>query len=58
MLGLPDDDKSDDIFDFYRYDNKYGWLPVKKDLGYIWGHIIGTLVPVIILGYTLWMLLL
>ena len=50
ILDLPDEDKSDDIFDFWRYDNDNGWIPVKKDKGYIWGHILGTLIPIIAIG--------
>ena len=34
------DDKSDDYFDFFRYDNDRGWIPVKKDKAYIVGHIL------------------
>jgi hypothetical protein len=57
FFGLPDDDTSDDIYTFWRYDNDRGWIRVKKDLGYNWGHIVGTLMPILTVAGLLWWLL-
>lgn len=49
-LKLPDDDKADDVHEWFRYDNNDGWIFVFKDLGYVLGHVIGWLYPVAIIG--------
>jgi hypothetical protein len=54
FFDLPDEDTSDDIYDFWRYDNDRGWERVKKDLGYKWGHIVGTLLPFVVVGLVVW----
>ncbi len=50
VLQIDPDSKADDTVPFFRYDNKDGLIAVKKDWGYVIGHIVQFIPLTIIIG--------